>query len=58
MHPRKWVRGFAWSYPWRSFVIMANLAYTYGKILGHSEAINVVWKYTLHTIAPFNRNGG
>jgi len=37
---------------------MANLAHTYGKTLGHPEAISVVRKYALHTIAPFNHKGG
>jgi len=41
VHPRKGVGGFAWSYPRRSFVIMANLARTYGRTLGHPEAINI-----------------
>jgi len=54
----KGVHGLAWSCLRRSFVILANLAHTYGKTLGHPEAINVVWKYTLQTIAPLNRNKG
>ena len=58
MHPRKGVHGFAWSYPRRSFVIMANLARMFGKTLGLPEAINVVWKYALHTIVLFNHNRG
>jgi len=58
MHPRKWVCGFSWVYPRRGFVIMANLARMFGKTLGLPEAINVVWKYALHTIVLFNHNRG
>ena len=58
MHSRKRVHSFPWSYPKRSFVIMANLARMFGKAFGLPEVIYVVWKYAPHITASFNRNGG
>jgi len=57
-HTGKGAHEFSWSYPRRSPVIMANLSHTYSTTPGHPEAINVVWRYAPHTIAPFHRNGG